>query len=118
MAFDDNPADDRYELDQCVDEIKRLQAEVARLTAERDEANGRAERLAVNLVEANQRADEERERCVAMLKKRAEDFRQAVAVYCQRDAKMACKKTADELTSLADAIARGEVSEGDGDGNV
>lgn len=39
-------------------DVTALQAEVARLTAERDEANGRAERLAVNLVEANKRADE------------------------------------------------------------
>jgi hypothetical protein len=27
MAFDDNPTDDRYQLDQCIDEIKRLKEE-------------------------------------------------------------------------------------------
>ncbi len=33
MAAEDNPADDRYELDMACDEVKRLQAENATLQA-------------------------------------------------------------------------------------
>lgn len=32
MGFEDNPADDRYELDLACDEIKRLQAQVESLS--------------------------------------------------------------------------------------
>ncbi|TXH49465.1 MAG: hypothetical protein E6Q97_22625 [Desulfurellales bacterium] len=33
MSFEDNPADDRYQLDQCIDEIKSLQSDNAALRA-------------------------------------------------------------------------------------
>ncbi len=33
MSFEDNPADDRYQLDQCLDEIKRLRTVNAQLLA-------------------------------------------------------------------------------------
>jgi hypothetical protein len=32
MAFDDNPTDDRYQLDQCIDEIKRLKEIIVEMT--------------------------------------------------------------------------------------
>lgn len=37
MSLEDNPADDRYQLDQCIDEIKSLQSQIATITAERDQ---------------------------------------------------------------------------------
>lgn len=36
MTPEDNPADDRYQLDQCIKEIKRLQDEVAALKTKPD----------------------------------------------------------------------------------
>ncbi len=37
MSFEDNPFDDRYQLDQCIDEIKRLKNLLADAERERDE---------------------------------------------------------------------------------
>lgn len=36
MSFEDNPADDRYELDQCIEEINRLKSENATLQKQVD----------------------------------------------------------------------------------
>lgn len=39
MSFEDNPANERYQLDQCIDEIKALQAENAALSQQLSAAN-------------------------------------------------------------------------------
>ena len=48
MSFDENPADDRYELDQCIAEIKRLQAALAD-----------AERKIESLQDRNRKSDDQ-----------------------------------------------------------
>jgi hypothetical protein len=45
MSFEDNPADDRYELDQCLDEIKRLKSDNTTLRAACEAAKKQLEKL-------------------------------------------------------------------------
>jgi len=49
MSLEDNPVDDRYQLDQCIDEIKSLQSKITTLTAERDEARKEVENVKLKL---------------------------------------------------------------------
>lgn len=66
MSFDENPADDRYQLDQCIDEIKSLQSQIATLTAERDEALGGVKTLTETVNSLNGQNDRLRQELAAL----------------------------------------------------
>lgn len=70
MSFDENPADDRYQLDQCIDEIKSLQSQITTLAAERDEARKEVENVNIKLSGAWNLVinNDEFDRCISSLK--------------------------------------------------
>ena len=88
MSFDENPADDCYQLDQCIAEIKRLQECLA-------DAEGRAART-------------ERERILAILREQREKLEGKKADWIalnEPGAAHHCGLRIDQIDAIAEAIA-------------